>query len=183
MLGINFFSFKLCVIYCRRYLRAYSCTLENERLDYVRILVSAFSLEVVNRNEQILVEGTVLEVKILEEWSFHLGEDCLIDAVSNSDSAHSEPGHFIFRQSTSSSYMALLVRVDDIVLVGTHLDEFKKIIGFIDQNFCIKDFGILKFFIGIKVTHSPYCISLCQRRYCLNLLMVHSFKTWLVIDA
>jgi hypothetical protein len=51
--------------------------------------------------------------------------------------------------------MVLLVYVDDIVLVGTLLDEFKKIKGIFDQNFGIKIFGILKFFLGLEVAHSP----------------------------
>jgi len=82
--------------------------------------------------------------------------------------AHAD--HSLFTKFTSSSYMALLVYVDDIVLVGTHLDEFKKIKGILDQNFDIKDLGILKFFLGLEVTHSSSGISLCQRQYCLNLL-------------
>jgi len=74
--------------------------------------------------------------------------------------AHAD--HSLFTKFTSSSYMALLVYVDDIVLVGSHLDEFKKMKGILDQNFGIKDLGILKFFLGLEVAHSSSGISLCQ---------------------
>jgi len=73
--------------------------------------------------------------------------------------AHAD--HSLFTQ-IRSSYLALLVYVDDIVLVGTLLDEFKKIKGIFDQNFGIKNLGILKFFLGLEVAHSPSCISVSE---------------------
>lgn len=67
-----------------------------------------------------------------------------------SKQAHAD--HSLFTHITSSSYMTLLVYVDYFVLVGTHLDELNKIKGILDQNFDIKDLGILKLSLGLEVS-------------------------------
>jgi len=65
---------------CGRYLRADTCSLNRERFDYARILISTSFLDVVNVTEQILVDGVTVEIKILEEWGFNTGEDvCLFE--------------------------------------------------------------------------------------------------------
>jgi len=72
--------FKLCVFNCGRYLRADNCSLNRERFDYARVLISTSSLDVENISDQILVDGMMVEIKIIEEWGFNLGDDaCLYD--------------------------------------------------------------------------------------------------------
>lgn len=82
--------------------------------------------------------------------------------------SHSD--HSLFTNISSTSYMALLIYVDDIVLVGDHLAPLTSVKKVLDANFGIKDLGTLKFFLGLEVVHSPREISVCQRQYCLNLL-------------
>jgi len=64
--------FKLCVLDCGRYLRADNCSLNRERFDYARVLISTASLDAINITDQILVDGMLVEVKIIEEWGFNL---------------------------------------------------------------------------------------------------------------
>jgi len=64
----------------------------------------------------------------------------------------------------------LLVYVDDIILAGNTLSEFSFIKSVLHQAFKIKDLGTLKCFLGLEVAHSHNGISLCQRKYCLDLL-------------
>ena len=87
--------------------------------------------------------------------------------------AHSD--HSLFIKSSSSSFTILLVYVDDIILAGNSLDEFQNIKTILHNSFKIKDLGQLKYFLGLEVAHSKQGISLCQRKYCLDLLANSGF--------
>ncbi|PNX62837.1 retrovirus-related Pol polyprotein from transposon TNT 1-94, partial [Trifolium pratense] len=82
----------------------------------------------------------------------------------------SSSDHSLFTLSKDSSFTALLVYVDDIILAGDSLDEFTHIKQLLDDLFKIKDLGQLKYFLGIEVAHSNQGITLCQRKYFLDLL-------------
>jgi len=76
----------------------------------------------------------------------------------------------LFIKSTTETFTVLLVYVDDIILVGNLLSEFTLIKNVLHQAFKIKDLGTLKYFLGLEVAHSHSGLSLCQRKYCLDLL-------------
>jgi len=76
----------------------------------------------------------------------------------------------LFTLQHGGDFTALLVYVDDIILVGTSLVEFQRIKNILDNQFKIKDLGILKYFLGLEVAHSKEGISISQRKYCLDLL-------------
>jgi hypothetical protein len=78
--------------------------------------------------------------------------------------------HSLFIKQTSTSFTILLVYVDDILLAGNSLSEFAHIKQVLHTAFKIKDLGILKYFLGLEVAHSKSGVSLCQRKYCLDLL-------------
>lgn len=67
--------FKLCVVDCGSFLGSDKCSLNRERFDFVRVLISTSSLEVVNVTDQIIVDGVMVDIKIIEEWGFSLGEN------------------------------------------------------------------------------------------------------------
>lgn len=77
--------------------------------------------------------------------------------------------------SNGNDFTALLVYVDDVILAGNSLTEFSRIKSILDSSFKIKDLGRLKYFLGIEVAHSKEGISLCQRKYCLDLLLDSGF--------
>jgi len=64
----------------------------------------------------------------------------------------------------------MIVYVDDVIIAGNSLLEFQNIKSTLHSAFKIKDFGQLKYFLGLEVAHSSQGISLCQRKYCLDLL-------------
>jgi hypothetical protein len=78
--------------------------------------------------------------------------------------------HSLFTLHKASSFTVLLVYVDDIILAGNCLTEFHHIKQLLDSQFKIKDLGQLKYFLGLEVAHSQHGISICQRKYCLDLL-------------
>jgi len=81
----NFEFFKLCIMDCGRLLRVDDSSLGKERLDYARVLASTSSLEILNLNTSVLIDGVLSKLNIIEEWGFSLCEDaCLIDDDANS---------------------------------------------------------------------------------------------------
>jgi hypothetical protein len=89
--NVNFF--KLCVMDCGRFLRADSYTDAKERLDFARVLIATSARAVVKQVEHLLVDGSLVEVQIIEEWGYELGDDaCLLedDTVSKESLAGDE---------------------------------------------------------------------------------------------
>jgi len=76
----NLDSFKLCVLDCGRLLTVDDCTLDRDRLDYARVLVSSSSLEIINKEACVMIDGVLFDILLREEWDTNLGEDaCLFD--------------------------------------------------------------------------------------------------------
>ena len=74
-------------------------------------------------------------------------------------------------------FTALLVYVDDVILCGNDLTETNSIKAALDSSFKIKDLGNLKFFLGFEIAHSSKGISMCQRKYILELLQDAGYFT------
>jgi hypothetical protein len=83
---------------------------------------------------------------------------------------HANSDHSLFTKSTNDSFTILLVFVDDVILAGNSLAEFKNIKYILDYSFIIKDLEVVKYFLGLEVAQSKEVISLCQRKYCLDLI-------------
>jgi hypothetical protein len=82
----------------------------------------------------------------------------------------SNADHSLFTLSQQDQFTALLIYVDDIILSGTSLSEIDRIKAILDDNFKIKDLGVVKYFLGLEVAQSKAGISISQRKYCLDLL-------------
>ena len=65
---------------------------------------------------------------------------------------------------------ALIVYVDDMVVTGNDLSEITALQRKLAAEFELKDLGNLKYFLGIEVARSAQGISLCQRKYVIDLL-------------
>ncbi|KAK6147652.1 hypothetical protein DH2020_018564 [Rehmannia glutinosa] len=75
-----------------------------------------------------------------------------------------------FIKSSSNSITVLCVYVDDIISAGNDLSEIQSLKAHFDATFTIKDLGTLKYILGIEVARSEKGISLCQRKYALDVL-------------
>ncbi|MCI67389.1 DUF4283 domain protein, partial [Trifolium medium] len=61
------------------------------RLDFARVLIATTDLEIVKRVENVLVDGTLVEINIVEEWRYALGEDTyLFEEESDTEESRSE---------------------------------------------------------------------------------------------
>ena len=68
------------------------------------------------------------------------------------------------------SIIIFLVYVDDILIASNDVDVVVIFKQFLDNKFKLKDFGILKFFLGLEVTRTAKGLSLCQRKFTLKIL-------------
>lgn len=68
----------------------------------------------------------------------------------------------LFTSVSGSSFTIVLVYVDDIVVASNDSASITTIKQFFAANFCIKDLGPLKYFLGFKLTCSPSRIFISQ---------------------
>lgn len=82
--------------------------------------------------------------------------------------AHSDSS--LFFKHIGSSFIMILVYVDDVFLANDNLDQIKLVKNFLHDTFKIKDLGEMKYFLGIEILRSSADINVCQRKYTLTLL-------------
>jgi len=82
---------------------------------------------------------------------------------SNSD-------YSLFTYKTTSTFTALLVYVEDIILAGDSMEIINKTKSMLHQTFKIKDLGKLKYFLGFEISRTKKGIHMCQRKYTLDIL-------------
>jgi hypothetical protein len=74
--------FKFAIFECGRFLRLDDSTVAKDRFDYARALLATSSSEIINFSKRILIDGVMVDLKIIEEWGFAIGEDaCLLEVA------------------------------------------------------------------------------------------------------
>ncbi|XP_017974611.1 PREDICTED: uncharacterized mitochondrial protein AtMg00810-like [Theobroma cacao] len=79
--------------------------------------------------------------------------------------------HSLFTMKTDDgNFTALLVYLDDILIGSASVQESNKVKDFLNSLFKLRDLGTVKYFLGLEIAKSPKGISICQRKYTLDLL-------------
>nr|XP_034894181.1 uncharacterized mitochondrial protein AtMg00810-like [Populus alba] len=68
------------------------------------------------------------------------------------------------------SITIILLYIDDMVVTGNDEKAINDLKAFLNSCFKIKDLGPLKYFLGIEVARSKTGITVCQRKYTLDIL-------------
>jgi len=90
--------------------------------------------------------------------------------VKSAGYIQSKANYSLFTKSQGKKFIAILIYVDDILLIGNDLHEIKLLKSHMLKHFLIKDLGELKYFMGIEFSRSKRGIFMSQRKYALDIL-------------
>ncbi|GKB05380.1 ribonuclease H-like domain-containing protein [Tanacetum coccineum] len=94
----------------------------------------------------------------------------LLDGYNDENNSKSKFDYYLYTKHNGNKFVALLVYVDIIVITGNDDDGIKVFKVFLSTKFMIKDLGVLKYFLGIKVVENDLGLCMSQRKYCHELL-------------
>lgn len=67
--------------------------------------------------------------------------------------------------------MALVVYVDDVIIIGSSLSAIQALKSHLNVAFTIKDLGFIHYFLRVEISRSIIGTYLSQRKYILDLLI------------
>ena len=76
----------------------------------------------------------------------------------------------LFLRCTNKDTIFLLLYVDDMIITGDDLCGIQELKDFLSQQFEMKDFGHLSYFLGFEITHSTDGLYIIQAKYAFELL-------------
>ncbi|KAJ0457904.1 putative RNA-directed DNA polymerase [Helianthus annuus] len=88
----------------------------------------------------------------------------------NLNFCQSNADHSLFTFQKGDIYVAVLIYVDDVIIVGNNSEQIQQTKKQLDEEFSIKDLGPLKYFLGIEVAKTSDGLVLSQRKYTLDIL-------------
>ncbi|XP_060178798.1 uncharacterized mitochondrial protein AtMg00810-like [Lycium barbarum] len=95
----------------------------------------------------------------------------LSHALCSRGYTHSLNDYSLFIKKSASSVVFLAVYVDDIILTGDDPAEINALKLFLDDQFKIKDLGLLNYFLGIEILYVSHGVLLHQKKFISDLLV------------
>ncbi|KAL0458234.1 UNVERIFIED_CONTAM: Retrovirus-related Pol polyprotein from transposon RE1 [Sesamum latifolium] len=86
------------------------------------------------------------------------------------DFTQSVNDYCLFTRVSSDGFLALLVYVDDILIMGPEESSIIAVKTHLDTLFTIKDLGYAKYFLGLEIARSPTGIAITQQKYISNII-------------
>jgi len=84
--------------------------------------------------------------------------------------ARSKEDNSLFIKVVGTSFIVLLIYVDDILVAGNNMKDIEDVKNSLNIAFKIKDIGHSKFFLGLEIARIKNGIHICQRKYALEIL-------------
>ncbi|KAL0461877.1 UNVERIFIED_CONTAM: Retrovirus-related Pol polyprotein from transposon RE2 [Sesamum latifolium] len=78
--------------------------------------------------------------------------------------------HYLFVKHTSLGPLALLVYVDDILVIGPSLSDIQKVKNYLHAPFTIKDIGGARYFLGLEIAMSSCGLYVAQTKYVMEII-------------
>ncbi|KAG7584438.1 Ribonuclease H-like superfamily [Arabidopsis suecica] len=88
-------------------------------------------------------------------------------------STHSD--HTLFTRLADGVFVVILVYVDDIIIASSCDSVVPVLISQLEQAFKLRNIGAPQYFLGLEIARSSKGISICQRKYVLELLVETGF--------
>ena len=82
----------------------------------------------------------------------------------------SKANYSLLTKKFNDSFIVLVVYADDILIASNNVQTVEELKVSLDQHFKLKDLGGLKYFLGLEVARSDKEITLCLRKYALEVL-------------
>ena len=82
----------------------------------------------------------------------------------------SKADYSLFTRQQGASFIVLLIYVDDVLIASNDKEQFNQFKVMLNKKFKLKDLGALRYFLGLEVARTVKGISLCQRKYALEIL-------------
>ena len=95
--------------------------------------------------------------------------------ISSHGFIQSKADYSLITKGSGSTFVALLVYVDDILLTGPSPSAINSAKDTLKTHFKLKDLGQAKYFLGLELSRSQQGLMLSQIKYCLQILEDTSF--------
>ncbi|GJU29456.1 retrovirus-related pol polyprotein from transposon TNT 1-94 [Tanacetum coccineum] len=82
----------------------------------------------------------------------------------------SKVDHSLFIYEAGSIMVVVLIYVDDVIITGNNLTKIQETKKQLDDEFSIKDLGLLKYLLRIEVAKTKDGLVLSQQKYTLDIL-------------